>query len=169
MKVACLVATGVNADGYREILGLQTSSTEDGAGWLTFFRDLVARGLSGVKLVTSDAHAGLVAATGATLPGAAWQRSLVNMVVAGSSRWFILTVGRGPWQRDLRGPAADLSLPAVADSDWLVGVVPRGIREHLSERPEGSVTRRTRFRRRIAHARPQLATMAGVRRHRLGR
>lgn len=74
IKVACMVATGVNADGYREILGLQTSSTEDGAGWLTFFRDLVARGLSGVKLVTSDAHAGLVAAAGATLPGSAWQR-----------------------------------------------------------------------------------------------
>ena len=74
VKVACLLATGVNADGYREILGLQTSSTEDGAGWLTFFRDLAARGLSGVKLVTSDAHAGLVAAAGATLPGAGWQR-----------------------------------------------------------------------------------------------
>jgi putative transposase len=47
---------------------------EDGAGWLTFFRDLVARGLSGVRLVTSDAHSGLVAAIGATLPGATWQR-----------------------------------------------------------------------------------------------
>ena len=47
---------------------------EDGAGWLGFFRDLTARGLTGVKLVTSDAHAGLVAAIAATLPGAAWQR-----------------------------------------------------------------------------------------------
>jgi len=72
--VHALVATGVNADGHREILGLQVTSAEDGAGWLTFFRDLVARGLSGVRLVTSDAHAGLVAAIGATLPGAAWQR-----------------------------------------------------------------------------------------------
>jgi len=74
VNAAVLVATGVNADGYREILGLQVSSTEDGAGWLAFFRDLAARGLTGVKLVTSDAHAGLVAATGATLTGAAWQR-----------------------------------------------------------------------------------------------
>jgi transposase-like protein len=56
------------------VLGLQISSAEDGAGWLTFFRDLVARGLSGVRLVTSDAHSGLVAAIGATLPGATWQR-----------------------------------------------------------------------------------------------
>jgi transposase-like protein len=72
--VHAMVATGVNNDGHREIVGLQLSSAEDGAGWLGFFRDLTARGLTGVKLVTSDAHAGLVAAIGATLPGAAWQR-----------------------------------------------------------------------------------------------
>ncbi|QNE46141.1 IS256 family transposase [Glaciihabitans sp. INWT7] len=74
VNVAVLAATGVNGDGHREILGLQVASTEDGAGWLAFFRDLTARGLTGVKLVTSDAHAGLVAATAATLPGASWQR-----------------------------------------------------------------------------------------------
>ena len=53
VNVAVLVATGVNGDGHREILGLQVATTEDGAGWLTFFRDLTARGLTGVKLVTS--------------------------------------------------------------------------------------------------------------------
>ncbi|WP_085872119.1 MULTISPECIES: IS256 family transposase [unclassified Nocardioides] len=74
VPVHVLVATGVNADGHREILGVQVTSSEDGAGWLGFFRDLSARGLAGVKLVTSDAHAGLVAAIGATLPGASWQR-----------------------------------------------------------------------------------------------
>jgi putative transposase len=74
VNVHALLATGVNADGYREILGLQVSSAEDGASWLAFLRDLVARGLSGVALVTSDAHAGLVDAIGATLPGASWQR-----------------------------------------------------------------------------------------------
>jgi putative transposase len=72
--VHALVATGVNADGHREILGLEVTSSEDGAGWLAFFRGLVARGLSGVALVTSDAHPGLVAAIAATLPGASWQR-----------------------------------------------------------------------------------------------
>jgi transposase-like protein len=72
--VHALVATGVNADGKREILGLEVTSSEDGAGWLAFFRGLVARGLSGVVLITSDAHAGLVAAIAATLPGASWQR-----------------------------------------------------------------------------------------------
>jgi transposase-like protein len=74
VNVHALLATGVNADGHREILGLQVTSAEDGAGWLTFFRDLTARGLTGVELVTSDAHRGLVDAIGATLPGAAWQR-----------------------------------------------------------------------------------------------
>jgi transposase-like protein len=74
VNIAVMVATGVNNDGHREILGIDVSTAEDGAGWLTFFRDLTARGLTGVKLVTSDAHSGLVAAIGATLPGATWQR-----------------------------------------------------------------------------------------------
>jgi transposase-like protein len=49
-------------------------NSEDGAGWLAFLRGLAARGLSGVQLVTSDDHAGLVHAIAAVLPGAAWQR-----------------------------------------------------------------------------------------------
>jgi len=57
VNVHALVATGVNVDGHREILGLQVTSAEDGAGWLAFFRDL--------------------AAIGATLPGATWQRGNV--------------------------------------------------------------------------------------------
>jgi len=73
-NVAVLVATGVNADGHREVLGVHVATTETHAGWLAFFRDLVARGLSGVGLVTSDAHPGLVEAVAATLPGASWQR-----------------------------------------------------------------------------------------------
>jgi len=51
VNVHALLATGVNADGYREILGLHVTSAEDGAGWLAFFRDLTARGLAGVALV----------------------------------------------------------------------------------------------------------------------
>ncbi len=74
VNVHALLATGVNGDGHREILGLQVTSAEDGAGWLGFFRDLTARGLTGVALVTSDAHRGLTEAIGATLPGASWQR-----------------------------------------------------------------------------------------------
>jgi putative transposase len=74
VNVHALIATGVNADGHREILGLDVASGEDGAGWLAFLRGLVARGLSGVQLVISDAHPGLVAAIGSALPGASWQR-----------------------------------------------------------------------------------------------
>jgi transposase-like protein len=74
VNVHALVAVGVNADGGREVLGLDVCSDEDGAGWLAFLRGLTARGLSGVKLVVSDAHRGLVGAVGAALPGASWQR-----------------------------------------------------------------------------------------------
>jgi putative transposase len=98
VNVHCLIATGVNAEGYREILGIQVTSGEDGAGWLAFFRDLLARGLTGVRLVTSDAHAGLVAAIGATLPGVSWQRCRTHytvnlMSVCPKSSW--------PWVRTL--------------------------------------------------------------------
>ena len=74
VNAVVLVATGVNGDGHREVLGVQVTTSETAAAWLAFFKDLVARGLGGVRLVTSDAHAGLVAAIGATLPGATWQR-----------------------------------------------------------------------------------------------
>jgi putative transposase len=74
VNVHALVAVGVNADGGREVLGLDVASDEDGAGWLAFLRSLTARGLSGVRLIISDAHRGLVAAIGAALPGTQWQR-----------------------------------------------------------------------------------------------
>jgi len=74
VNVHALIATGVNAAGHREILGIDVASSEDGAGWLAFLRGLVARGLSGVALVISDDHAGLVNAIAAVLPGASWQR-----------------------------------------------------------------------------------------------
>ena len=74
VNVALLHAVGVNGDGHREILGLELSTAEDGAGWLSFWRSLVARGLSGVQLVVSDDHTGLTEAIRASLPGASWQR-----------------------------------------------------------------------------------------------
>jgi transposase-like protein len=74
VNAVVLVATGVNADGHREVLGVKVATSETKEAWNVFFADLVARGLSGVKLVTSDAHAGLVEAIAANLPGTAWQR-----------------------------------------------------------------------------------------------
>jgi putative transposase len=73
-STAVLVATAVNADGCREIIGLGVGSAKDSAAWTAFGRGLVARGLSGVKLVVSDAHQGLKDAVAAVLDGAAWQR-----------------------------------------------------------------------------------------------
>lgn len=74
INAVVLLATGVNGDGHREVLGLRVATSETGAAWNTFFADLIARGLTGVKLVTSDAHAGLREAIAANLPGASWQR-----------------------------------------------------------------------------------------------
>jgi putative transposase len=74
VNVALVIATGVNVEGHREVLGFDVITTEDGAGWLAFLRGLVARGLAGVTLVISDAHVGLVDAIRSTLPGATWQR-----------------------------------------------------------------------------------------------
>ena len=98
VNVHALIAVGVNVEGYREILGVDVTTAEDGAGWLTFLRSLTARGLSGVKLVTSDAHAGLIGAIGATLPGTSWQRCRTHyatnlMAITPKSSW--------PWVRTL--------------------------------------------------------------------
>jgi putative transposase len=77
---AIVIAIAVTANGEREVLGLDVGPSESGAFWLAFLRDLTARGLNGVKLVTSDAHAGLKAAIGTVLQGAAWQRCRVHFM-----------------------------------------------------------------------------------------
>ncbi|KDP00448.1 transposase Mu, partial [Mycobacterium avium subsp. hominissuis 100] len=139
VNVHALIATGVNADGYREILGIDVTTAEDGAGWLTFLRSLTARGLSGVKLVTSDAHAGLVAAIGATLPGASWQRCRTHyttnlMAVTPKASW--------PWVKTLLHSVFDQpdaeSVAAQYDRiiDALTDKLPKTV-EHLeSARPD---------------------------------
>ena len=92
INAVVLVATGANGDGRREVLGLRVATSETGAAWNSFFADLVARGLGGVRLVTSDAHAGLVEAIAANLPGAVWQRCRTHyaanlMSVTPKSMW----------------------------------------------------------------------------------
>ena len=77
---AIVIATGVTRTGDREVLGLAVGDSEDGAFWTAFLRSLRARGLSGVRLVISDAHEGLKAAVGAVLLGAAWQRCRVHFL-----------------------------------------------------------------------------------------
>jgi transposase-like protein len=75
---AVVVATGVTEDGRREILGIEIGDSEDEAFWREFLRSLKRRGLSGVRLVISDQHAGLVAAIGRCFQGAAHQRCRVH-------------------------------------------------------------------------------------------
>src|SRR5688500_19743526 len=82
---AVVIATGVAADGHREVLGFAVGDSEDGAFWTAFLRSLKARGLAGTQLVISDAHTGLRAAIGAVLLGAAWQRCRVHWTCQESS------------------------------------------------------------------------------------
>jgi putative transposase len=77
---AVVIATGVRADGWREVLGFAVGDSEDGAFWTAFLRSLKARGLGGVQLVISDAHTGLKQAISAVLLGAAWQRCRVHFL-----------------------------------------------------------------------------------------
>ena len=74
VNVSVAVATAVNAEGKREIVGMDVGTSEDGAFWLAFLRSLSARGLEGVQLVSSDAHRGLRDAIATVFAGASWQR-----------------------------------------------------------------------------------------------
>lgn len=100
VRVAVVVATAVNTEGRREILGLDVFTEESGAAWNAFLRDLAARGLSGVKLVISDHHKGLMAAIDAVFPGAAWQRCRTHFMrnvlcrVPRSAQPFVATLVR---------------------------------------------------------------------------
>jgi transposase-like protein len=81
VSVAVVIAVGVKAEtGEREVLGVDAGPSEDGAFWSAFLRSLVARGLSGVRLVTSDSHRGLKRAVGTVLVGASWQRCRVHFM-----------------------------------------------------------------------------------------
>ena len=104
INTVVLVATGVNNDGHRECLGMQVATSETEAAWNTFFADLVARGLTGVRLVTSDAHRGLVEAIAANLPGTAWQRCRTHYAAN-----LMATCPKAAW------PAVKAGLHAVYD------------------------------------------------------
>lgn len=100
VRTACVVASAVNTDGYREVLGLDTFTSEDEAAWRTFLSGLVERGLAGVQLVVSDDHRGLTKAIDALLPGASWQRCRTHFMrnllcrVPKSAQPFVATMVR---------------------------------------------------------------------------
>jgi len=109
---AVVIATGVCADGGREVLGLDVGDSEDGAFWTAFLRSLKARGLHGVQLVISDAHTGLKQAIAAVMAGAAWQRCRVHFLrINRPSGWWssVRSVGFGV-------EPAEVALEAVGDA-----------------------------------------------------
>jgi putative transposase len=77
-NVSLLVASAVNSEGFREILGICEGAKEDKSGWSAFLRHLVERGLKGVRLIISDACRGLVESAAEYLPDARWQRCMVH-------------------------------------------------------------------------------------------
>ena len=79
-SMATVVAIGVTAEGERQVLGVDAGPSEDAAFWTAFLRELKRRGLSGVRLVISDAHEGLKAAIATVLTGATWQRCRVHFM-----------------------------------------------------------------------------------------
>jgi len=87
---AVVVATGVTQEGRREIVGVDVGDSEDEVFWRGFLTGLKKRGLTGVKLVISDQHAGLVAAIARTMQGSSHQRCRVHFI-----RNVLAHVGKG--------------------------------------------------------------------------
>ena len=77
-NVSLLVASAVNSEGFREILGICEGAKEDKSGWSAFLRHLVDRGLNGVQLIISDACRGLMESAAEYLPQARWQRCMMG-------------------------------------------------------------------------------------------
>src|ERR1700728_4905891 len=92
VNVTAVIATAANAEGRREIVGFDIVTSEETASWAEFLRGLVARGLSGVDLVISDAHGGIKAAIATVLAEASWQRCRTHFMGNLASR-----VSRGDW------------------------------------------------------------------------
>jgi putative transposase len=90
VSVATVVAVGVSDDGQRHVLGCDTGPSEDHVFWTRFLRDLVKRGLKGVRLVISDSHEGLKGAIAKVFPEASWQRCRVHFM-----RNLLSTVHKG--------------------------------------------------------------------------
>ena len=128
---AIVIATGLRADGHREVLGLDVGDSENETFWTEFLRDLKDRGLGGVRLVISDAHAGLKAAIRRVLQGAGWQRCRVHamrnllsaarhqhrQVIAALIRTIFAQPDRGAATTQLRSVVDQLQpiAPEVAD------------------------------------------------------
>ena len=92
-NVSLLVASAVNSEGFREILGICEGAKEDKSGWSAFLRHLVDRGLNGVQLIISDACRGLMESAAAYLPDAQWQRCMVHFYRNGDREIDVIDCG----------------------------------------------------------------------------
>ena len=124
VSVAVIMAIGVNADGRREVLGLDIGPSEAEPFWTDFLRTLTRRGLRGVKLVISDAHEGLKAAAARVL-NATWQRCRVHfmrnaLAHAGKSGRRVVSA--------FIATAFAQETPEAAKQQW------RGVADHLRPR-----------------------------------
>jgi putative transposase len=128
VNVSAVIATAVNVEGRREIIGFDIVTTEDTAGWTAFLRSLVARGLSGVELVISDAHGGIKAAIATVFDGASWQRCRTHFManlatkVAKATWPMIATLVRSIFEQPDRDATWD-QLGAVVDKLTEAGFV----------------------------------------------
>ena len=119
-QMALLVAIGVNERGEREVLGLDVGAGETGAAWTGFLRSLVSRGLTGVRLVTSDAHVGLREAIRSTILGATWQRCRTHLMrdvlaqVPKSAQGMVAAFARTIWAQP-DAPSARAQLGRIAE------------------------------------------------------
>lgn len=139
---AVLVATGVQADGKRSVLGVEVSMSEAEIHWRDFLLSLKLRGMHGIKLVTSDDHSGLKAALLSSLPGVAWQRCQVHLqrnaaayvpkvemrdMVAADIRSIFNAPDRDEADRLLGKTIDKYSKTAVRLATWMEENIPEGL------------------------------------------
>jgi len=139
---AVLIASGVNLEGKRLILGVSVSLSEQELHWRDFLQSLVERGLNGVKLIISDAHAGLLAARKAVFSGIPWQRSQFHLQqnasqyvprqsmkreVAADIRAIFNAADRDQAEAQLRKTVEKYAHSASKLADWLEGNIPEGL------------------------------------------
>ena len=124
-SIAVLVATGVNADGKRSIIGASTSLSEAEVHWREFLRSLVQRGLEGTVLITSDDHQGLKAAMRAVFPGVLWQRCQCHLQ-RNATAYVPRLEMREPVARDIR---SIFNAPDKHEADRLLAKTVEAYRE----------------------------------------
>lgn len=140
--VAVLIASGVNLEGRRLILGVSVSLGEQELHWRDFLQGLVERGLNGVELIISDAHVGLQAARKAVFSGVPWQRCQFHLQlnasqyvprlsmkreVAADIRAIFNAPDRAQAEAQLRKTVEKYAPSASRLADWLEGNIPEGL------------------------------------------